>query len=146
MDNKNQITLKELPYRFAMCSRDDCEVCNHCLRHLAYKEITKELWSIDLVNPLRVEPSAKCEYFRTDELATYAKGFKNMQQEMIPRQYDEFSMRLIGKFGRTGYFERRRGQRICSPSEIQFIRNVLKELGLPDLEFDGYLKKYNFCD
>jgi len=146
METKNKITLKDLPYRFAMCSRVDCEVCDHCLHHLAYKEVTEKLWTIDMVNPLRVKPTAKCEYFRTDEPATYAKGFLNMQQEMLPRQYSKFSARLIGEFGRTGYFERRRGARLCTPSEIEVIRNVLKEMGLPALEFDSYLKKLNFCD
>ena len=65
---------------------------------------------------------------------------------MIPRQYQTFSVSLIGKFGRTGYFERRRGERLCSPSEIKAVRTVLKEIGLPDLEFDDYLKQYNWCD
>lgn len=69
-----------------------------------------------------------------------------MKQEMLPRQYDEFSCRLISKFGRTGYYERRRGERLCSPSDIQKIRAVLRELKLPELEFDGYVKQYNWCD
>ena len=99
-----------------------------------------------MANPLRVVPTAECEYFRTDELATYAKGFKKMQQEMLPRQYGEFSIKLIGKFGRTGYYERRRGERLCSPADIEIVRNVLQGLGLPDLEFDSYLKQTNWCD
>lgn len=146
METKKKNTLKDLPYRFALCWRDDCEVCDHCLRHIGYKEVTKDLCVITHVNPLRVDPSAKCEFFRTDELATYAKGFVKMQEEMIPRQYEEFSTRLIGKFGRTGYYDRRRGDRLCTPSEIEAIRSVLKEIGLPDLKFDSYLKQYNFCD
>ena len=64
----------------------------------------------------------------------------------ISRQYQTFSVRLIGKFGRTGYFERRRGERLCTPSEMVAIRNVLREIGLPELEFDGYLKQYNWSD
>ena len=108
--------------------------------------VTKELWVINHVNPLRVVPNAQCPYFRTDELATYAKGFVQMKQEMLPGQNDEFMCRLIGKFGRTGYYERRRGERLCTPSEMEIIRTVLRELKLPDLEFDGYVKQYNWCD
>jgi hypothetical protein len=33
-----------------------------------------------------------------------------------------------------------------SPTEIEIIRAVLHEIGLPDLEFDGYEKQYNWCD
>ena len=79
-------------------------------------------------------------------MATYAKGFVKMKQEMLPRQYDEFKCRLIGKFGRTGYYERRRGERLCSPSDIRKIRDVLQELKLPELEFNGYVKQLNWYD
>jgi hypothetical protein len=147
MNNKKKFTMKDVPGGYGLCTRNDCAVCNHCLRHIAYNDVvTDELWVINHVNPLRVKPTAECDYFRTDELATYAKGFVKMKQEMLPRQYDEFMCRLIGKFGRTGYYERRRGERLCTPSEIKAIRTVLQELKLPDLEFDGYVKQFNWCD
>lgn len=147
METKKKFTLEDLPGGFALCMRNDCAVCNHCLRHMAYNDVvTKELWVINHVNPLRVVPNAQCPYFRTDELATYGKGFVKMKQEMLPRQYDEFSCRLISKFGRTGYYERRRGERLCSPSEMKVVRAVLHDLGLPNLEFDSYVKKLNWCD
>ena len=147
METKKKFALKDLPSGYAMCMRNDCKLCEHCLRHMAYKDVvTEKLWAICLVNPLRVKPSEGCEYFRTDEPATYARGFVKMKQEMLPRQYDEFSVRLIGKFGRTGYYERRRGERLCSPSDIEMVRAVLRQLGLPELEFDVYVKKLNWCD
>ena len=147
MDNKKKITMKDVPGGYGLCTRNDCAVCNHCLRHMAYNDVvTKELWVINHVNPLRIVPNAQCPYFRTDELATYGKGFVKMKQEMLPRQYDEFSCRLISKFGRTGYYERRRGERLCSPSEMKVVRAVLHDLGLPNLEFDSYVKKLNWCD
>ena len=147
MDNKKKFTIEDVPGGYGLCSRNDCAVCNHCLRHIAYNDVvTEELWVINHVNPLRVKPTSECEFFRTDELATYAKGFVKMKLEMLPRQYDEFKCRLTGKFGRTGYYERRRGERLCSPSDIRKIRDVLHELKLPELEFDGYVKQYNWCD
>ena len=146
MDTKKKITMDDVPGNYAMCTRNDCTVCNHCLRYLAFETVGKDLWRVCMANPLRVVPNADCEYFRTDEPATYAKGFKKMQQEMKPRQYDEFMIKLIGKFGRTGYYERRRGERLCTPSDIKAVRIALQEIGLPDLEFDNYLKQTNWCD
>ena len=147
MDKKKIFTMEDVPGGYGLCTRNDCAVCNHCLRHIAYKDVvTEELWVINHVNPLRVVPNAQCPYFRTDELATYAKGFVKMKEEMLPRQYDDFMCRLIGKFGRTGYYERRRGERLCTPSEMKTIRTVLQELKLPELEFDDYVKQYNWCD
>ena len=147
MEVKKKFTLEDVPSGFALCMRNDCKLCDHCLRQMAYKDVvTEDLWAVCLVNPLRVKPSETCEYFRTDEPATYARGFVKMKQEMLPRQYDEFMVRLIGRFGRTGYYERRRGERLCSPKEIEFIRNVLKDMHLPELEFDGYQKQLNWYD
>ena len=147
METKKKLMMEEIPGGFAMCTRDDCAVCDHCLRHMAFKDVvTEKLWSISHVNPLRVVPTAECEYYRSDEPATYARGFVKMKQQMLPRQYDEFSVRLIGKFGRTGYYERRRGERLCSPKEIEFVRKVLQEMKLPNLEFDGYEEHLNWYD
>ena len=146
MELKKKFILKDLPSGYAMCMRNDCKVCEHCLRHFAYNDVGKDLKRLIIVNPLLVAASEQCEFFRTDEKATYAKGFVRMKDEMLPRQYDEFMVRLIGKFGRTGYYERRRGERLCSPAEIETIRAVLHEIGLPDLEFDSYEKQYNWCD
>ena len=146
METKKVFTTEEVPGAFTMCTRNDCEVRDHCLRHLAFEAVGRDRWSISHVNPLKVVPTAECSYFRNDELVTYARGFKEMKQSMIPTQYDTFSCRLMGKFGRTGYYERRRGQRLCSPSDIETVRAALKEIGLPDLEFDGYVKQLNWYD
>lgn len=146
METKKKFTLKDLPSGYAMCMRNDCELCKHCLRHIAYNDVRKDQKRLMIVNPLLVVPNEQCEFFRTDELATYAKGFARMKDEMLPRQYDEFMVRLIGRFGRAGYYERRRGERLCSPSEIEAVRKVLHEIGLPDFEFDAYEKHLNWYD
>ena len=147
METKKKFKLEDLPGGFALCMRNDCKLCDHCLRHMAFKDVvTEELWVINHVNPLRVVPNDQCPYFRTDELATYGKGFVQMKQKMLPGQYVDFSSRLIGKFGRTGYYERRRGERLCKPSEIEFIRKMLQEMKLPNLEFDAYEKHLNWYD
>ena len=144
MEIKKKFTLEDIPGGYAMCTRNDCTVCEHCLRHIAYNDVGKDQKRLMIINPLLVVPNEQCEHFRTDELATYAKGFVRMKEEMLPRQYDEFMVCLIGRFGRTGYYERRRGERLCKPSEIEFIRKVLQDLHLPDLEFDAYEKHYNW--
>ena len=58
METKKKLMMEEIPGGFAMCTRDDCAVCDHCLRHMAFKDVvTEKLWSISHVNPLRVVPS-----------------------------------------------------------------------------------------
>ena len=140
----NNITSKEVPSNFSLCTVNDCPVASHCLRHLALEVLTKEPYQISVVNPLRTQPSEACEYYRSDEPQVFGRGFAKMQEEMLPRQYNVFMNRLKQAFGRTGYFERRRGERLCSPADIAVIEKVLADLGLSHLRFDGYERCYNW--
>ena len=63
---------------------------------------------------------------------------------MLPRQYGVFMSRLTDRFGRTGYFERRRGEKLCSPEDIEFIRSVLEDIGMSHLDFDAFEEHYNW--
>ena len=142
----NTISSKEVPDSYTLCIKSDCPMAAHCLRQMAMNVLTKKYKIVQIVNPLFTKPSEKCEFYRSDEPQTFARGFAKMQEEMLPRQYKTFSCRLQGKFGRTGYFERRRGERLCSPKDIMIIKNVLKEIGMQHLGFDAYGQLYNWND
>ena len=142
----NTISSKEVPDYYTLCIKSDCPMANHCLRQMAMDVLTKKYKIVQIVNPLFTEPSEKCEFYRSDEPQTFARGFAKMQEGMLPWQYKTFSCRLQGKFGRTGYFERRRGEKLCSPKDIMIIKNVLKEIGLQHLSFDAYEQLYNWND
>ena len=101
---------------------------------------------LKIVNPLLTQPSEQYEFYRSDEPQVFARGFEAMKEEMLPRQYKVFMNRLKVKFGRTGYFERKRGDRLCSPDDIKAVEAVLKELGLQHLGFDAYEQLYNWND
>ena len=146
MEIKKKFTKEDIPGGYAMCTLNDCKVCEHCLRHIAYNDVGKDLKKFMIVNPLLVVATEQCEFFRTDELATYAKGFVRMKAEMLPRQYKVFMNRLKKHFGRTGYYERRRGEKLCSPDDMKEIEAVLKDLGLQHLGFDAYEQLYNWND
>ena len=101
---------------------------------------------ISVISPSCAVPGEECRYFRSTERVVYARGFCGMQARMLPGQYVAFSQKLISHFSRNCYYERRRGERLCSPKDIAYIREVLAELGLPHLEFDAYEEHYNFID
>ena len=122
----NMISYKEVPGTYLHCIHADCPMASHCLRQLAMQTMPNDYTAVSVVNPKLTKQSAECEFYRNDAPQVYGKGFKNMQKQMLPGQYETFSYRLQGKFGRTGYFERRRGERLCSPREIQIVNDVLK--------------------
>lgn len=139
-----KLTPDAVPGSFVLCTVNNCPVGSHCLRHLALETLTKQPYHISVVNPLRTKPSEACEYYRSDEPQVFARGFAKMQEEMLPRQYSAFMRQLKAAFGRTGYFERRRGERLCSPAEIAIVKKVLAELELSHLDFDSYERQYNW--
>ena len=142
----NKISFKEVPDGYTVCIKSDCPLANNCLRQLAMQVLTKQNKIVRIVNPLLTQPSEQCEFYRSDEPQVYARGFAAMKEEMLPRQYKVFMSRLQSKFGRTGYFERRRGDRLCSPKDIKVVKAVLKDLGLQHLGFDAYEQQYNWND
>ena len=142
----NKISFKEVPDGYTVCIKSDCPLANNCLRQLAMQVLTKQNKIVRIVNPLLTQPSEQCEFYRSDEPQVYARGFAAMKEEMLPRQYKVFMSRLQSKFGRTGYFERRRGDRLCSPKDIKVVEAVLKDLGLQHLGFDAYEQRYNWND
>ena len=137
-------TFDLVPDGYPFCIVTDCPLGEHCLRQKARQMLGKESRIVSVVNPLWTQPSEQCEFYRSDEPQVFARGFAQMQEEMLPRQYKVFMSRLQGCFGRTGYFERRRGDRLCSPKDISAIQDVLQELGLQHLGFDAYERHYNW--
>lgn len=142
----NKISFKEVPDGYTVCIKSDCPLANNCLRQLAMQVLTKQNKIVRIVNPLLTQPSEQCEFYRSDEPQVYARGFAAMKEEMLPRHYKVFMSRLQSKFGRTGYFERRRGDRLCSPKDIKIVEAVLNDLGLQHLGFDAYEQRYNWND
>lgn len=140
------MTFDLVPDGYPFCIVTDCPVGEHCLRLKAGKMLGKTDKIVKVVNPRLTQPSEQCEFYRSDEPQVYARGFAAMKEEMLPRQYKVFMKKLQGHFGRTGYFERRRGDRLCSPNDIQVVEAVLKDLGLSHLGFDAYEQHYNWND
>ena len=136
----NKISFKEVPDSYVLCAQKECPVADHCLRQMAMQVLTKRDSIIRIVNPLLT----MCEFYRSDEPQIFARGFAAMKEEMLPRQYKVFMKKLQAHFGRTGYFERRRGERLCSPNDIKVVEGVLKELGLSHLSFDAFEQHYNW--
>ena len=117
-----------------------------CLRRMVWNAIPESEEHLTILNPSCVVPGTECRYYRSAQKSVYARGFCGMQAQMLPAQYAKFCDKLTHYFSRNSYYERRRGDRLCSPTEMAYIREVLTEIGLPTLEFDAYEERHNFCD
>lgn len=137
---------KDVPAGYNLCVNENCPLASHCLRQMAMRVVSKRERLLTIVNPLRTKPSENCEFFRSDEPLAYARGFLGMQKQMLPGQYERFSSQLRNRFGRNEFYKRRRGERLCSPKNIAFIRKVLADMHLSHLDFDEFETHYNWTD
>ena len=142
----SKINYNEVPGCYLHCIKADCKKATHCLRQLAMQAADDSVRSFAIINPKLIEQQDECEFYRNNKPQVYGKGFKNMQKKMLPDEYSMFMYRLQGKFGRNPYFERRRGERLCSPSDIKQVEAALKAIGHPELKFDAYVEKLNWDD
>ena len=137
---------ERIPKTFSLCIHAQCPMADRCLRRVAWDTLAESEECVTIISPLRALQGEGCRYFRSAQRVTYARGFRGMQSQMLPAQYMAFSQRLISHFSRNSYYERRRGDRLCSPADMAFIREVLSSIGLSHLEFDAYEEHYNFVD
>ena len=142
----SDIEFHQVPRNFALCLHADCLMAATCLRRMVWSVVPGDEEYLTILNPSCTAAHEGCRYYRSAQKAVYARGFCGMQAQMLPAQYAKFSDILTHYFSRNCYYERRRGDRLCSPKEMAYIREVLAEIGLPALEFDAYEERYNFCD
>lgn len=129
---------EKMPKTFNLCLRAECPMAEKCLRHTAWEMLPTGIVYLSVINPKAIKLSTSCNYYCSNTPMRFARGFKGMQANMLPAQYEKFRAKLITRLSRNAYYERRRGERLCSPDEITYIRSVLKSLKLESLEFDAY--------
>ena len=136
-----------LPFNYSVCEHNYCTMAATCLHQLAYTELLKTEPYLRLLNPTQCVKDGTCKFFRDNTPVTYARGFTNFQKKMFPDQYQTFMNKLIGKFSRNGYFERRRGESALSPKEQEIVLAALKEVGVTaEMKFDSYESHINWYD
>lgn len=136
---------KEAPKEYAICWHSDCPRAATCLHQLACQPLMEEQAILRLINPNHCTKDEHCPYYRDSSPVTYARGFTNMQKRMFPDQYQTFMSILMKRFGRTPYFERRRGEIAMPPKEQEIVLRALRQAGVTeDLKFDQYEENVNW--
>lgn len=141
---KNQTSMsktlsKEVPENYVLCLREDCPCASTCLRHLACKPMMECSIYLRVLNPDCCVPGTSCPYYRDSTPVVYARGFKGMQSQMLPAQYQKFRALLLNYFSMNVFYERRRGDFALSPEEQKMVLQALHQAGvMEDLSFDRY--------
>ena len=147
MKNTNSTLLVSdaVPCNYMRCILVSCPLGKSCLRNIAWRNLRSDSDAVVVVNPKLATSADGCPYFASCIPERYAVGFTRMQQQMFPAQYSEFMAVCRKRFGRNGYFLRRRGAVPMPPSEQQFVRKVLDRVGVSaDIAFDEYEERINW--
>lgn len=135
------------PFNFHTCGINDCTKASSCLRQEAYRQLLKESTYLHIVNPTFCSKDGNCTYFKDNTPVTFARGFTQLQNRMLPIQYNEFSAKMMSYFSRNGYYERRNGKIPLSPAEQILVRKVARSVGIPeDFSFDAYEQAVQWND
>ncbi len=136
MDNDHTI-----PTNCPVCLHADCGVAGECIFQQAFRQMGQAGKYLRLVNPSLCSRDEGCTFYARSRPVRLARGFRHMQEHMLPRQYSQFMTTLILHFGRNQYFKRRRGDILLSPEDQEAVRTVLRRVGAdPSMDFDGYVE------
>lgn len=128
-----------IPTGYPVCLHADCPKANTCLHQLAYAPTQQEQEVLRVLNPGRCTKDEDCKYYRSNAPIRYARGFASFKPKMLPGQWSAFVNILRNEWGRTRFYERRRGDIPMPPSEQDFVLEALKKSGVTDtFDFDQY--------
>lgn len=143
---KDKIDFSELPHNYPACINQQCPKADHCLRQLAEQSLpdTVEFWSY--ARPKQVaSPDYDCPFYRSNKKVRYAKGVLKTFSDLSNKQIQAIRRHLTDHFCERTYYRIRKGERVLSPSEQEFLKDVFRQCGITaPLEFDAYFEDFEW--
>lgn len=142
MDNTptiHTISMECLPSDYLMCILKECPLCSRCLRYIAGTQQSNDLHVLSVLNPRYNDAATEnCRWYRSNEKVMMKRGMTNFFHDMPGHMERSIRNQLIQLFGRTTYFNMRRGDRLITPSEQKQIAKVCRQNGWQgELNYDG---------
>ena len=134
-----------VPYDFAHCFNGNCNRADHCLRHQIIRFIPDTFWSVPVVNPVRTDPDGECGAFMTDATVQYAVGMDHLFDRIPNQEAKRIKQCLLTTYGKTKFYRFKRKERIFSPEDQHYIRQVFLSCGVKDdPTFDSWQTGYRW--
>lgn len=118
-----------IPTNYPICGYSDCPMAATCLHQIVYATMLENKEYIHLINPNRCNKNETCSYYRRQQAYHIRTRFHQLPKANIPGTIPDFMNRLIGKFGRNPYFERRRGGNSSIPQRASDSTTSLEAIG-----------------
>lgn len=135
-----------LPYKFAHCMNRQCKQADRCLRSRAAQHIPIERKTVTFVNPAQTSPANEdCPYFKADQLEQFALGMTNLLAYIPHNDAIAIKQEMLTYFGRTHFYRLWRKERLFTPEQQEYIRQLFLQRGLQEAPvFDEYVEQYEW--
>lgn len=135
-----------VPHGFYLCFNKQCKHADQCLRYLVTKYCTPEHIYINTLNPAYIATvKDECPHFKPDQMRIFALGMTHLLDNVPLNDAIKIKKLMIGYFNRSTYYRCCRKERLITPSEQEFIKNLFMSKGItgPPL-FDEYIEQYDW--
>lgn len=143
---KEELDFAQAPYEYALCLNWECPKASNCFRqrleNIAPADV--EYWKV--ISPkYQANITGECPYYRPYSKVRYAKGFMSALNRQPYRATGAIIYELKSHFGTRTYYRIRKGERMLSPNEQDYIQRVFKKYGGEiEIQFDAYQDEFNW--
>ncbi len=143
---KEELNFAEAPYEYALCLNRQCPKAGHCFRQLLENIAPTNLEYWRVISPKhQADITGECPYYRPYGKMRYAKGFITALNSLPYKTMQSVVSQLMAHFGRRSYYRARKGERLLSYDEQQYIQAVFRKYGVETpIQFDGYEEDFNW--
>ena len=121
---------REKANHYLKCFIESCPLKEQCLRWLVGLYADTLPFVQTSMNPRNPKVGGEhCEKFRPNVRSVMKKGMTHFYLDMPGRMEKAIRQELIWSFGRTQYFEMRKGQRLITPEDQEIIAHVCQANG-----------------
>lgn len=142
----SELVRPEPPYNFLYCINAQCPQAARCLRYQQISRLTPRSHSLDVLNPMRITTeNGECTHFLVDEQKRFALGITHLLDNVPHSEAVIIKNMLITYFNRATYYRCRRRERLITPAEQTYIRDLFVSRGITDEPlFDEYVLQYDW--
>lgn len=140
-----KLNYSTVPYDFTHCFNYGCKNAHHCLRHQVVRFVPDTFWAVSVMNPAFVGSGENCKAFLTDTPVRYAVGMDHLLDKIPYNEAKCIKERLLTKYGKNKFYQFKRKERIFTPDDQDYIRQVFISYGVKEEPaFDSWQTGYRW--
>ncbi len=143
----SRFDFSNMPSWYVLCTNSLCPYQGNCLRFLVARYAPEGIETAMCVLPRVLnEKENKCRYLDKIQVVVMAAGFENLYDRVMKKDYTTMRKGITEYLhGTKSYYEYKRGDRVLTPEQQQWINDYVKSFGYDwEVTFDRYFESYGY--